>query len=339
MKHKKIDRKIIFISGGAGSIGSNITEYLLKSYQPKVIRIFDNNEERLFFASKKYRNESRVRFMLGDVRDKARVHWALRDVETVFHTAAFKHVPLNEYNTFEAVKTNILGTQNLIESSLDNNIETFINISTDKAVNPSSVMGTTKLLTEKLTSSAQHYKGFNNTVFLSVRFGNVLNSSGSVIPVLLNQLREHVPLTVTDKRMIRYFMTFEEAIRLILRASIISIGGEIFILKMPKLKIIDLVKVLIEVYEKNHHGSYANVIEEEGKKSGEKYSEELLTEQESENGLETDDMYILPPDQKNRGYYEKTCQAKPCTALKDQAAVFMSRQKIKKIVLSLNLFK
>ncbi|OGG12850.1 hypothetical protein A3D77_07380 [Candidatus Gottesmanbacteria bacterium RIFCSPHIGHO2_02_FULL_39_11] len=349
MKHSKITGKTIFISGGVGSIGSVIVEMLLENYSPKVIRIFDNDEESLFYAMRKYSSDKRVRFMLGDVRDKDRVDWALRDVNTVFHAAALKHVFLNEYNPFESIKTNVIGTQNLIEKSLSNNIETFINISTDKAVSPTNVMGATKLLSEKLTSAAKHYRGNAKTILLSVRFGNVLNSSGSVIPVFLKQLKNNQPMTITDKRMKRYFMTVEEAVTLILKASLISIGGEVFILKMPKMKILDLAEVIMEEYVKISRFPYTASIKTIGKKTGEKLDEKLISEHEREQTLELKDMYVIPFGTDGtdfealeslavRKYYIEKHNAHSLSISVAKKTEILEKERIRGIILSLKIF-
>ena len=289
MKHKAIDNKSILVTGGVGSIGAVLVDQLINEFSPKQVRILDNNEAGLFEATRKYQKKSQMRFMLGDVRDKDRVTWALKGADTVFHAAALKHVALNEYSPFESVKTNVVGTQNLIEAALSNNIETFINISTDKAANQTSTMGASKLLAERLTSGADYFKGGGRTVFASVRFGNVLNSSGSVIPIFLDQIKNGGPVTITDKRMIRYFMSIKEAVKLILKAAEMARGGEVFILKMPALKILDLAQVLIEKV-----GKGKVKISAIGQKPGEKLFEKIVTRTEAEQTMELEDMYVLP---------------------------------------------
>jgi len=289
MKSSKIDNQVILVSGGLGSIGSHLVKKLLTDYQPKQLRIFDNNEAEMFKVTQQQFNNKKIRFLIGDVRDKNRVFWALRGVNTVFHCAALKHVNLNEYSPFESVKTNVIGTQNMLEAALENEVETFVNISTDKAANPTSTMGASKLLAERLTSGAEYYKGKLKTIFTSIRFGNVLNSSGSVLPIFMEQIKNGGPLTITDKRMVRYFMTIDEAVRLILRAATKAQGGEVFILKMPALKIIDLAEVLIEKY-----ADRKIEIKEIGKKPGEKLFEKIVTKTEAEQALELKNMYVLP---------------------------------------------
>ena len=285
----KIDGKIILVSGGCGSIGSVLVKKLLENHSPKQVRVLDNNETGLFEAMRQYGNNKKVRFLLGDVRDKDRVAWAMKNVDVVFHAAALKHVALNEYSPFESVKTNVLGTQNMLEAALNNQVKTFVNISTDKAANPTSTMGASKLLAERLTVGANYFKGSSQTVFTSVRFGNVLNSSGSVLPIWLDQLKKSQPLTITDKNMIRYFMTIEQAVDLIFKAADMAQGGEIFILKMPALKIIDLAEVLLEKF-----GQPKTELKFIGKRPGEKLYEKIVTRTEAQQALELKDMYVLP---------------------------------------------
>jgi len=285
----KITGKTVLVSGGVGSIGAELVEQLVKTYSPKQVRILDNNEAGLFEAIRKYPNNKKLRFFLGDVRDKDRVMTALKGVDIVFHAAALKHVNLNEYSPFESVKTNVIGTQNMLKAALENKIEVFINVSTDKAANPTSTMGASKLLAERLTAGMEYYKGKEKTVFTSVRFGNVLNSSGSVMPIFMEQIKAGGPITVTDKRMVRYFMTINEAVKLIFKAARTAQGGEVFILKMPALKIWDLAEVMIEKY-----GNSKISIREIGKRPGEKLFEKIVTRTEAEQALELNDMYVLP---------------------------------------------
>src|SRR3989338_649140 len=247
MTHSKITDKTILITGGVGSIGSELVKKILE-LNPKQVRIFDNNEFKLLESMQQYQKQQNLRFLLGDVRDKDRVNWAMQTVDTVFHTAALKHVALNEYSPFESVKTNVIGTQNLLEAALTHQIETFINISTDKAANPTSTMGASKLLAERLTVGMDYFKGLAKTTFANVRFGNVLNSSGSVVPIFMEQIKAGGPITITDKRMVRYFMTIPDAVNLIFKAASLAVGGEIFILKMPALKIWDLAQVMVEKF-------------------------------------------------------------------------------------------
>lgn len=302
MNNLKINGKIVLVSGGVGTIGSALVKKLATDYAPKEIRIFDNNEGALFAASRDYANKKNVSYLLGDVKDKNRVTWALKGVDTVFHAAALKHVAFNEVNPFESVKTNVLGTQNMLEAALVNEIKIFVNISTDKAANPTSTMGATKLLTERLTAGAGHFNGTSKTIFTSVRFGNVLNSSGSVLPIFIEQLKQGGPLTLTDAGMIRYFMTIDEAVKLIFKVSALAKGEEVFILKMPLIKIMDLAEVLIEAYAKKYGQNPKKIkIKVVGKRPGENLYEKIVTKTEAAKTLELKEMYILPNT--NSNYY------------------------------------
>lgn len=322
-RHPAITGKVILVTGGVGFIGTHLVDYILENYNPKIIRIFDKDESGLFYASQKYSKKKNIRYLQGDVRDKDRVKWAMDGVDTIFHVAALKHVGLSEYTPMETVKTNIYGTQNVLEAALTSNVETHVTISTDKAVYPDSVMGATKLLAERLTSSYKSMRVNTKTKFLSVRFGNVFNSTGSVARVFVDQLKAGKPLTITDKSMTRFFMNVDEAVGLILKATKISRGGEVFILKMPIIKVSDLAEVFIEQYAKKHKINSSNIQTEIiGKRPGEKYEEILLNENEAENALEISDMYIIPravssiPNYSNKhyriiDYYKKEYGAVP----------------------------
>lgn len=286
--------RTVLVSGGAGSIGSEIVRKLLK-LDAKVIRILDNNETGLFDLYEKLQSD-KVRIFVGDVRDKSRLKMALEEVDIVFHAAALKHVPLCEYNPFEAVKTNVLGTQNLIEAAMEEEVEKVITISTDKAVNPINVVGATKLLAERLTISANQYKGLRRTSFCCVRFGNVLASRGSILPVIKAQIAKGGPVTITDTGMSRFVMSIPQAVQMILEAASVAKGGEIFILKMPALRIIDLVEVMIEeLAEKYDHRPEEIELRIIGKRPGEKIHEELVTKSELDNVYVLKDMLVVPP--------------------------------------------
>lgn len=284
--------KTILVTGGVGSIGSEIVKKLL-AYKPKVIRVLDINETGLFELEQELRSE-KIRPFIGDVRDKERLKKAIRDVDIVFHAAALKHVPLCEYNPFEAVKTNVQGTQNLIDVALEEDVEKIVTISTDKVVNPINVMGATKLLAERLTTSANLYKGKRRTKFSVVRFGNVLNSRGSILPILKKQIKAGGPVTVTDPGMTRFVMTIDEATSLVLKAAVIAEGGEIFILKMPTVKIMDLIEATVEELAPKYGYSKEDIdVETIGKRPGEKLFEELMTEEEAHNARELEDMFVI----------------------------------------------
>lgn len=284
--------KIILVTGGTGSIGSEIVKELLE-YEPKVVRVFDNNETRLFELQQELPKES-LRMFVGDIRDKERCKRAVEDVDIVFHAAALKHVPLCEYNPFEAVKTNVIGTQNIIEVVMDEEAEKVITISTDKVANPANVLGATKLLAERLTTSANFYKGKRKTVFSCVRFGNVLGSRGSVVPVFRKQIEAGGPVTLTSQNMTRFVMSTSEAVTFILRAAEMAQGGEVFIPKMPAIKIIDLAEVMIqELASKNSYNPKNIELKIIGNRAGEKLYEELFTEDEAMITYEKNEALIM----------------------------------------------
>jgi FlaA1/EpsC-like NDP-sugar epimerase len=287
--------KNILVTGGAGSIGSQISRKLL-GLKTNVVRILDIDEAEQFELAQELVPHPNIRFLMGDVRDKERMKRAMENIDIVFHAAALKHVPSCEYSPFEAVKTNVLGTQNVIEAAIDAEVEKFIAISTDKAVNPVNVMGATKLLAEKLTISANYYKGPRKTAFSCVRFGNVLGSSGSVIPVFVKQIKKGGPITITDPEMTRFVMTMQRAVELVLKATKMAAGGEIFIFKMPAVRVGDLAEAVTEALAQKY-GYRANEIKTKitGIRPGEKFHEELMTEEESVWAEETEEMFIVRP--------------------------------------------
>ncbi|AAB99064.1 TPA: polysaccharide biosynthesis protein [Methanocaldococcus jannaschii] len=316
--------KTILVTGGTGSIGKEIVKTLLK-FNPKTIRVLDINETALFELEHEL-NSEKIRCFIGDVRDKDRLKRAIEEVDVVFHAAALKHVPLCEYNPFEAVKTNVIGTQNLIEVAMDEEVEKFITISTDKAVNPVNVMGATKLLAERLTISANLYKGKRKTAFSVVRFGNVLNSRGSILPLLKEQIKKGGPVTLTHPDMTRFIMSINEAVKLVLKACYLAKGGEIFILKMPSVRIKDLIEVVIEELAPKYGYKPEDIeIKIIGKRPGEKLYEELIIEEEIYNLEELEDMFVVYPygvdgNKNNKIIYNS----------KD--AKFLNKEKIKKIL-------
>src|SRR3989344_3193062 len=214
--------KTILVTGGTGSIGSEIVRQLL-NYDPKVIRILARHEDRHYTLMHELGvNHAKLRFIVGDIRDKDRLRMAMDGVDIVFHAAALKQVPMCEYNSFEAVKTNVIGTQNVIEVARDFNVEQVIGVSTDKVVDPQGVMGVSKLMAEKLFLSTFYYQGNRRTKFACVRFGNVLGSRGSVLPVWKKQIANGQPVTVVDNKMTRFFMTISQAVKLVLDAAALS---------------------------------------------------------------------------------------------------------------------
>lgn len=279
--------KNVLVTGATGSIGSEIVRQILKG-NPRVVRLYSRDEHKQFMMQQELGTVENVRYLLGDVRDLQRLTSAMEDIDYVFHTAAYKHVPLCEYNSFEAVKTNVIGTQNVIDAAVQNEVERVVLISTDKAASPSNVMGATKLLAEKLMTSAMHSKGTRKTLFASVRFGNVLNSRGSVIPLFINQIQNGEAITLTDPNMLRFFMSIPQAVNLTMDAMQRMTGGEVFILKMPIMRLGDLADVLIDKY--GNGKTKKKII---GVRPGEKIQEVLMTEEEAAYADETDTMFIV----------------------------------------------
>jgi FlaA1/EpsC-like NDP-sugar epimerase len=296
MKYNFLKNKKILITGGTGSLGRELVRNLLK-YDPDVIRIFDVDETEQFDLQHELKGyEDIVRYLLGDVRDLERLNRATEGIDVIFHTAALKHVMACEYNPFEAVKTNVIGMQNVIEAAINNNVGKIIFTSSDKAVNPSNTMGTTKLLAEKLMTSANYYKGARDCVFSSVRFGNVMGSRGSVIPLFKRQIEAGGPVTITDPTMTRFMMSMSQAVELVFKSLEMSQGGEVFIFKMPTVRISDLAEVLIaELAPHYGHGPEDIKVEIIGTKPGEKMYEELMTDDEAFRSLERHDMFIIVP--------------------------------------------
>lgn len=286
--------KTILVTGGVGSIGSYVVRELLK-YQPQSVRVFDNNETGLFNLEQDLRSGS-LRLLVGDIRDKERLMVAMEDVDIVFHAAALKHVPLCEFNPYDAVKTNVIGTQNVLDAAYTQGVQKVITVSTDKAVNPSNVMGATKLLAERLTISANTYRGQKKTIFACVRFGNVLNSRGSVIPLFLRQIEEGGPITVTHQEMKRFFMDIPSAAQLILKSGVIAQGSEVFILKMFAMRIMDLAEVMRNLFAPRYGRDPGDIpIEIIGMRNGEKMDEELMVLDETFSVYESEDMFLVVP--------------------------------------------
>lgn len=284
--------KTILVTGGAGSIGSDIVRTII-GYQPKSIRIFDNNETALFYMGKEL-SDNNIRLLLGDIRDKSRLRKAVENVDYIFHAAALKHVSVCEKNPFEAVQTNVIGSQNLIEVALEANVKKVIGISTDKAVNPISVMGTSKLLVERLFLSAGEIKGNKKTIFSCVRFGNVMESRGSAVPIFKRQIRQGGPITITASDMTRFTMRIQEAVDLIIQACTEAKGQEIFILKMPAIRIPDLAKIMIEELAPKYGYNQEDIkIKYIGASYQEKHNEELIASYEVPYLKKTNRMYIL----------------------------------------------
>lgn len=290
-----INGKKILVTGGTGTVGQYLVEKLLNN-GAEVVRVFSRDEHKQFEMEEEFScryDMERLRFLLGDVRDKERLSRAMENIDIVFHLAALKHVPACEYNPFEAVQTNVIGTQNVINCAIEKGVNAVVYTSTDKAAGPTNTMGASKLLAERLIASADQWKGSRDIKFLSVRFGNVINSRGSVVPLFAKQIKRGGPVTVTDAAMTRFFMDIDRAADLILSSLAMAKGGETFIFKMPVLRIGDLARCMVEL-----SGREVEIVTN-GLRPGEKMYEELMSEEESVRALETDDLFIILPFHEN----------------------------------------
>ena len=287
--------KRILVTGGTGSIGSEIVRQLLTKGVEQV-RVFARDEGKHATLQSSIGHDKRLRFLIGDVRDKERLMLAMEGVDIVFHAAAMKHVDICERNPFEAVKTNIIGTQNIIECAYALDVKKVIGISTDKAAGPTNVMGTTKLMAERLLLSSYFYKGNKRTTFSCVRFGNVLWSRGSVLPLFVEQIQNGKPLTLTDPSMTRFFMSIPQAVSLVFRAASLMKERELFVLKMPAARMGDTVAALEELMKEQGYIKKAAPVRIKGAREGDRMHEILLTAEESEKAFETKDMYIVTPN-------------------------------------------
>jgi UDP-N-acetylglucosamine 4,6-dehydratase/5-epimerase len=280
------DGKKVLITGGTGSLGQALTKHLLKK-NVDTIRILSRNESKQIEMESNF-NDDRLRFLLGDVRDAERLSRAFEDVDIVFHAAALKHVPVIEYNPFEAIKTNVIGSQNVIDACLENNVSKAICVGTDKAVSPLNTYGATKLLMEKLFVTASNYlnKERHKTKFIALRYGNVLGSSGSVIPKFIEQIKNKKNITITDPNMTRFSITMDDALDFIVRAAELGKGSEIFLPKLRAYTISDVKSSLFELLENTGE----NVI---GIRPGEKIDEILISTDEIRHGWEYENMYLI----------------------------------------------
>jgi FlaA1/EpsC-like NDP-sugar epimerase len=300
VERQLFENKTILVTGGTGSWGYELVKQLLQ-FNPKEIRIFSRNELHQVEMKSTFNNE-KLTFIIGDIKEKDSLMFACKGVDYLFHLAALKHVPVCEEQPYEALKTNVLGTQNVIEAAMINNVNKVIYVSTDKVADPSNFYGFSKAMGERLAVHANVLG--SKTKFVCVRGGNVLGSSGSVVQVFQKQIKEKSKIGITDKNMTRFFLTIEDAVQLLFKAAVESIGGEIFVMKMPTCKILDLAEVLID-----YSGKKDVEIEVTGIRPGEKLHEILFSEYESQYTVNYDDQYyvivpILPIESLQQHYSE-----------------------------------
>ena len=291
--------KTVLVTGSSGTVGAELVRQLVARGVGHVVCL-DNNETELFFQLEQLRQTSTVSGYLADIRDKEALTMRMRGVDVVLHAAALKHVGLCEDSPTQAVASNIIGTQNVIEAAHQNKVERVIFTSSDKAVNPTNVMGTSKLMAERLMTAAAGVGGSdimakrtstNPTIFASTRFGNILASRGSVVPIFRRQIEEGGPITLTDAQMSRFIMTLQDAVRLVLDSVWLAVGGEVLVTKMPVVKIEDVARVMATILAPN---TSIDVIEI-GAKPGEKMYEELMNDEEIRRTYEYGDFFITLP--------------------------------------------
>ncbi len=283
-----LNNKIVLITGGTGSFGKKFVETILERYHPKKVIVYSRDELKQYEmqSSSLFQNDKTlIRYLIGDVRDKERLSLAMEGVDLVIHAAALKQVPAAEYNPFEAVKTNIIGAQNVIDSAMTQGVNKVIALSTDKAAAPINLYGATKLTSDKLFIAANNYKGRHDIKFSVVRYGNVMGSRGSVIPFFLDKRKTGV-LPITDERMTRFNITLQKGVDFVLQCLDKMWGGELFVPKIPSYRILDVVKAIAP--ECKH--------EIVGIRPGEKLHEEMITTTDSINAVEFDDYYAITPN-------------------------------------------
>jgi len=277
-------KQVILVTGGTGSFGKKFVRILLDEYKPSKVIVFSRDELKQHEMREAGFEQPNLRYFIGDVRDLSRLKRAMDGVDIVVHAAALKQVPACEYNPMEAIKTNILGTANVVEAALETVVSKVLALSTDKAVSPVNLYGATKLAAEKLTVQSNAYSGERPTRFSCVRYGNVIGSRGSVVPIFLRQ-RQNGQLNITDKRMTRFWLSLEQGVRFVLHCIEVMQGGEVFVPKLPSTSILDLANTI---------APQAKLVEI-GIRPGEKLHEVLISEDEARTTVELKEMYVIQP--------------------------------------------
>ena len=284
--------KSILVTGGTGSFGKAFIEYALNNLHPKRIAIFSRDELKQYEARQKFNDDPRLRWFIGDIRDQHRLIRAMHNIDFVVHAAALKQVDTAEYNPFEYVQTNIIGTQNVIEASIDTGVKKVVALSTDKASSPINLYGATKLAADKLCQSANHYAAGYETRFSVVRYGNVMGSRGSVVPFWENLAAEGKEIPITDSRMTRFWITLPQAVKFVVESFDLMHGGEVFVPRIPSMKILDLAEA-VAPGAKTH---------EIGIRPGEKLHEEMIAADDSRRTISLSDRYVILPTVADWGY-------------------------------------
>ncbi len=276
--------KVVLVTGGTGSFGKKFIEIMLKEYHPAKIIVYSRDELKQHEMRVAGFTHPSLRYFIGDVRDLQRLERAFQGVDIVIHAAALKQVPACEYNPMEAIKTNILGSGNVVDAALNSGVKQVLALSTDKAVNPVNLYGATKLAAEKLIVQSNAYAGGRELRFSCVRYGNVVGSRGSVVPIFIKQ-RQNGKVTITDERMTRFWISLEQGVRFVIRCIEQMRGGEVFVPKIPSMNLLDLAKAVAP-------GAQIDVI---GIRPGEKLHEVLISDDEARNTVELDDMFVVQP--------------------------------------------
>lgn len=285
MNDGRLKNKTILVTGGTGSFGTRFIERVLADHEPAAVRIFSRDELKQSEMQRRFADEDRLRYLIGDVRDLPRLVRATRGVDVIVHAAALKQVPACEYNPFEAVQTNVIGAENIVTAAIENEVPHVVALSTDKAVNPVNLYGATKLAAEKIVVQGNAYAADSTARFACVRYGNVVGSRGSVVPLFKAQAETGV-LTITDESMTRFWITLDESVDFVISSLGLMGGGEVFVPKIPSMRVVDLAEALAPDAERR-------VI---GIRPGEKLHEVLLTEDESRHSFDLGDRYVVLPE-------------------------------------------
>ena len=294
MNNEELENKVFLITGGTGSFGQSFTRYILDNTSNTKVRIFSRDELKQAEMRSQFNNNPRLRFLIGDVRDADRVNRAVEGADYVIHAAAMKRVEVVEYNPFESIQTNVIGTQNVINASINKNVKKVVALSTDKASAPSTLYGATKLCLEKIVTQGNHYSGDNGTRLSCVRYGNVVGSRGSIVP-LFTKMAETGEITITDPRMTRFWITLPKAVDFVVSSLLDMHGGEVFIPKLPSMRITDLAKTIAPNCK----------IEYIGIRASEKLHESMVSPDESNSAIDLGDRYaLLSTYSKDQGKYD-----------------------------------
>jgi UDP-N-acetylglucosamine 4,6-dehydratase len=330
-------KKNILITGGTGSFGTAFVNYLLKhKFAFKEIRILSRDEKKQDDL-RKFFNNPRIKFYIGDIRDPQSLDTVIKQIDYVFHAAAYKQVPSCEFYPLEAVKTNVIGTENVLQKSIENNVGRVICLSTDKAVYPINAMGISKAMMEKIAISKSLLEKSKTTICIT-RYGNVLASRGSVVPVFINQIKQNKPITITDPNMTRFLMPMNKAIELVIHAMKKGSNGDIFIQKTPATSINVIVRALLKIFNKKYNYKI-NII---GNRHGEKKHESLLTKEEIFKAKDLKNYFVIPSDIRSLNYELYFSKGnKRISKLEDYSSNTvnqLSQEQTEKLLLSLNLF-